>query len=143
MFTRYNVIIRILFLKLLEVQDLLINSNGTLQIHIDYSRSPPAKILYLRTDRPIYLNLTLESYGNPMSLEIFRGTIPLTLQTKWWEKYTMIYRDPPLALGLGKMNPQLHKLFIPPGEYSIVTVYWGKEVKAVEATLKVLVIKLS
>lgn len=138
-----NVTIRLLFLKLLEVQDLFINSNETLHIHIDYVRPPPAKILYLRTNKPLYLNLTLESKGNLMSLEIFRGIIPLTLQTKWWEKYTMIYRDPPVTLGLGKLNPQLYNLFIPPGEYSIVIIYWGKEVKAVEAVLRVLIIKLS
>lgn len=87
-----------------------------------------AYLRYSKEDTGKNLCVYVESYGHPMRIELWVGSIPWE-DTSWWGNFHMIAQDPPDVNWQSKVNPKL-SFSIVPGDYTLFIIRWIPEDQA-------------
>ncbi|RLF10681.1 MAG: hypothetical protein DRJ98_05540 [Thermoprotei archaeon] len=72
------------------------------------------------------LRVSVNSYGHNVSLEVFKGLVPSNA-SRWWERYVMVCRSPPLSEALGSFNPELEWEINDAGYFTLMVVSWDEQ----------------
>jgi hypothetical protein len=141
----FNVTLYIKFYNKWETNEMFLNTGRkALYLNITDYHVPSIEILYLNVKEPSILDVKSHSFGKRISLEIYEGLIPRNIVTNWWTWVKTVERAPTLAEGSGTKDPAINHLFLLPGYYSLLVVYWDTyDLKKSSILLEIELMKLS
>jgi hypothetical protein len=124
----FNVTIYIEFYTKWEVEEMFLNlGKRVLNLSIDNYHTSPMKVVYLNIEKPSVLKVKAQSFSGRVSLEVYMGLIPRNAVTNWWMWSVMIERMPVSSDGFSTKDLTINSLFLLPGYYSLLVVYWDAQ----------------
>jgi hypothetical protein len=124
----FNVTIYIEFYTKWEVEEMFLNlGKRVLNLSIDNYHTSPMKVVYLNIEKPSVLKVKAQSFSRRVSLEVYMGLIPRNAVTNWWMWSVMIERMPVSSDGFSTKDLTINSLFLLPGYYSLLVVYWDAQ----------------